>query len=160
MIQQALFEAAIPFTAGIILTAKLIKNRQNKIFYLGPIILLFSLAIFIKSFVNAEQGTLADVIAKKLKGSYKLPVEVDLFTTLKDIKASSDNEVSYYYILKLEDFSTVEKEDVLGYACSNNNYKEIFKNGYLISFRYEDTKGKEIGKITSSKEVCNSLELG
>ena len=156
MILQVLSEAAIPLIGGIILTAKLFKDKQNKIFYLGPILLLFAFILIIKPVVtNAEQDTLSSSIANKLKGSYKFPVEVDMFTILKDIKASSSTEISYYYTVSLEDLSTMAKKGILDYACKNNNYKNIYKNGYVISFIYQDTKGKEIAKIITNKDVCD-----
>lgn len=155
---QGLIEGAVPLIAGSVLTYKLIKSKTNKLFYLGPVLILFGILLVLKSISTAEPTGhpewVSREVVRKLKGDRIFPTEVDVVTTLDDILPTGNSEVTYIYSVAFDDSSEFDQKPIVDYACRSKDFSLLHQKGFSIVFVYRNKAGKEIDKVVTSAQSC------
>lgn len=88
-----------------------------------------------------------------------LPMQVDSFTKLIDIKKENKNIYYIYQLFKIDkdhyDYKLAKfKSEVQNTLCETPSSLDLIKNDYILNYKYIDKKKKEILNIVTTKKDC------
>ena len=101
-----------------------------------------------------------DLVEQSNEINKTLPKKVDAITQLVNTSASG-KEFTYYYkvsgnnILSQNVLDTSLKRKIVSQACmSFSDTKKLLDEGVILTYTYNDSSGKYIGKISVQKSDC------
>ena len=164
-------EAVIPLVAGLAVSYVGFKkncgnpkwNFFRKFKWIGPLLIIFSLFLCVKS-LFAETIDL-EAIVNRINKKVNPPVMVDSGTRFDGARVLGSREIGYFSTLvnyskdspELSKILPIQKSMLVTNGCKNPSYSYFFQNGITVTMIYLSNDNQEVLRVPISASDCSGL---